>query len=288
MSSKYGVYWQNKLDVIARLLRKAHRNGMSNKLDVSDIQEYGERDSWYGIVEVSRGGLRKGEMAHAKSLGRTILDNRILEPYGKSEFRITISTDLRLRIERLGVGAKTTLETESTLYPTKNEYMNNSSSQTNVLILIPCCKRKNVVPIEGRIAQSLPLRNIEPLRSQLLDLVQQTSHLVGKPENHRGILSPYAPSTRSIELYKEGRFYQAADRSLRSILAGQYPSIHVLIVSAFYGLVRLDEELKEYELQMGDTLYNGTKVYKFWQQRNLSQILQGYINHNNITHVWSL
>jgi hypothetical protein len=85
-----------------------------------------------------------------------------------------------------------------------------------------------------------------------------------------------------------GNFYRVTGGSLHAIMAGQYPSIHVLIVSAFYGLAKLDEGLKEYELQMGDMLHSGIKVYQFWQRNNLWQILQNYINQNNITYVWSL
>jgi hypothetical protein len=85
-----------------------------------------------------------------------------------------------------------------------------------------------------------------------------------------------------------GNFYRVTGGSLHAIMAGQYPSIHVLIVSAFYGLAKLDEGLKGYELQMGDMLHSGIKVYQFWQRNNLWQILQNYINQNNITYVWSL
>jgi len=77
-------------------------------------------------------------------------------------------------------------------------------------------------------------------------------------------------------------------KSLQAIMSRQYPSIHILIVSAFYGLAKLGEGLKEYELTMGDTLSNGMKVYQFWQQNNLCQILQNYIIQNNIAYVWSL
>lgn len=154
----------------------------------------------------------------------------------------------------------------------------------NALVLIPCCKQKNVTPFQG---QSQPIPNIQPLRTQLLQQIQRTPALANIPENQRGILNPNAPLTQSINLYV-GNFYRVANNSLQGIMAGQYPSIHVLIVSAFYGLAKLDEELKEYELQMGNTLYNGMKVYQFWQQNNLWQILQNYISQNNIAYVWSL
>jgi hypothetical protein len=101
MASKYNIYWQNRLDDISRLLQEANRNGVSAKLDISDIQNYGNRGSWYGVVEVFKDGLRKGEMAHAKSLGSFILHNKLLTSYGNSEFRLVISSGLELIAERL-------------------------------------------------------------------------------------------------------------------------------------------------------------------------------------------
>jgi hypothetical protein len=152
------------------------------------------------------------------------------------------------------------------------------------LLLIPCCKQKKVVPFHGP-PHGVP--GIQPLRNQLLYYIQNTQVLANRAENQRGILNICAPLTQAIDLYT-GIFYRVAGKSLRAIVAGQYPSIHVLIVSAFYGLAKLDEGLKEYDLQMGDTLYTGIKVYQFWQQKRLWQILQNYIHQNNISFVWSL
>jgi hypothetical protein len=154
----------------------------------------------------------------------------------------------------------------------------------NVLLLIPCCKQKNVVAFQGQ-SQGIP--GIQLLRNQLFHYIQNTQVLANRAENQRGILNIGAPLTQAIDLYT-GIFYQVANNSLRAIMTGKYPSIHVLIVSAFYGLAKLDEGLKEYELQMGDTLHTGIKVYQFWQQNRLWQILQNYIIQNNITHIWSL
>jgi len=566
MSSKYDAYWQNKLDEISQLLKEAYKHGKSSELDVSDLQNYGRRSNWYGIVEISKNGLRKGEMAHVRSLGRVILSNNLHRLYGESEFRIRISKNLKLVVERLdvrnksvfvrpvekrgitvspvkaenvnvrrirlveilreipwevwkgiireepewkllkpllgrygfgpfavlmvitglndyqlkgkaevvywpkiyrlleksptpnsprklcnllepfyqkerlntikvqrlrrflnspladklwksspqevsakfleiwkelawimgqkpedkticfamkclgisllmtgeydfdflaipipvdsrvrkftqktgislgetdrevreawheilsllrehnpsltmihldsliwqiasmddnqlqryfenlnilGVGYRlsTFLQIKSTEDLIKNEAKNTDTKAENrdkALVLIPCCKQKKVIPIKGRVTQPLP--NIQPLRNKLLHSIQQTSYLADRPENKRGILNPSAQTTQAIELYV-GNFYQVAKNSLRSILAGQYPSIHVLIVSAFYGLVKLEEGLKEYELQMGDILHSGMKVYQFWQRNQLWKILKDYIIQNNITYVWSL
>jgi len=160
-----------------------------------------------------------------------------------------------------------------------------SKRNQNALVLVPCCKQKSVSPFQGQFQQ--PLHGLQPLRNQLLQQVQQTPNLAALPQNNQGILNPNAPLTRAVDLYV-GKFYQVAGAILRGILTGRYPSVHILIVSAFYGLVRLGEGLKEYELQMGNRLQNGLKVYKFWQQLGLWQILHNYIVFNYIAYVWSL
>lgn len=104
MSSKYDVYWQNKLDEIFQLLREAYENGQSSELDVSDIQNHGKRDNWNGYVVVSKDRLRKGDMAHAKSFGKMILgSNKLLDFYGDAKFEIKISNRLKLNVVRIDV-----------------------------------------------------------------------------------------------------------------------------------------------------------------------------------------
>jgi hypothetical protein len=104
MSSKYDRYWCNRLSEIARLIAEAYEDGASSKLDVSDIQEWGDRKSWYGAVEISRDGFERKSGAHAASLGEIVYSKRLIGSYGDARFRIVISKDLRLYVERLGAG----------------------------------------------------------------------------------------------------------------------------------------------------------------------------------------
>ena len=132
-----------------------------------------------------------------------------------------------------------------------------------------------------------PLENLEGIRNQLLLLVQNSPTLANRSENQRGILNQNAVMTRTIDLYV-GSFYQTLGDTLVDITEGNYPGINILVVSAFYGLVQLNEGLREYDLQMGDQLVNGTKIYQFWQRQALWHILQHYIFENNISYIWSL
>jgi len=101
MPSKYDTYWENRLAEIAQLLEAAYENGKSAELDVSDIKNYGKRNNWYGIVEVFKDEIKKGEMAHVRSLGKVIVRNRLLDSFEKPGFRLTVLSNLKLRVEKL-------------------------------------------------------------------------------------------------------------------------------------------------------------------------------------------
>jgi hypothetical protein len=86
-----------------------------------------------------------------------------------------------------------------------------------------------------------------------------------------------------VELYC-GDLFQKCRQALRN----RPPNVHILIVSAFYGLTRLEENLAKYELKMADRLWDGRTIQKFWQDERLSDFLQQYVYDHNILHVWSL
>ena len=179
------------------------------------------------------------------------------------------------------IGPKQLARLEQLVYKT----LATEARDKRALILIPCCKTKNVYPTNNTL--SAPLLGIDDLRNKLLKLLQATPSLREKPENQRGVLNPNAPLTRAIDLYA-GPFYKKTKKVLLDVLHGKHPHIHVLIVSALYGLVKLDEGIKEYNLTMYDKLVNGIRVYRFWQREGLWKILLDYIHKNNITHIWSL
>ncbi len=96
MASKYDFYWKGKLSDLKELLRFAKQQGESSPLDVSDIQSYGARGSWYGMVEVSGDGVKLGHMAHAKSLGNVIFKNGLIELYLGCTFCLAITSNCQL------------------------------------------------------------------------------------------------------------------------------------------------------------------------------------------------
>ena len=140
--SRYYVYWEDRLDDIVRVLDEAFHAGSSSELDVSDIQDYGEEESWEGFVEVFKDGFR-GKAAHFRSLGKTVVEHELLDLYEKCMFRMVIYEGLKLKVERLDV---------------EEEYVFSSLSVVEEeLPLIPTVSKGEVYHRIHEIVDSLPL-----------------------------------------------------------------------------------------------------------------------------------
>jgi len=170
--------------------------------------------------------------------------------------------------------------------------------EQNILVLIPCSKRKNLLDRETK--KFLPskshgeysdLPNIENLRNELIKLVSNSKELAERDENKNGILKPGSPYIKAIKLYN-GNFYKNEVKKLIENLINNRSNIRVLIISAFYGIAKPDEYLNLYNLRMDDKLNTVDKdlnrVYKFWEKNALWDTLYNYIELNNIYFVWSL
>ncbi len=101
MASKYDFYWQNRLDELKKILNEAYQKGESSCLDVSGIINLGHRKNWHGVVKVSPEGIQKGEMAHARSLGKVLWYSGLLDSFGDFSYLLTISNGLELVARRM-------------------------------------------------------------------------------------------------------------------------------------------------------------------------------------------
>lgn len=159
-----------------------------------------------------------------------------------------------------------------------------SDSAKKALVLVPCCKEKCVGSAGVGIE---PIKGISSLRQYLLDCITKTINLASRPRNSCGILNSNAPRTPAAKLYC-GKFYKPCSQAIST----KYANVHILIVSAFYGLAQPEENLAEYELEMKDemkdALGSGQKIYQFWIKAGLPGILRQYILDHKISFVWSL
>ena len=153
------------------------------------------------------------------------------------------------------------------------------------LILIPCCSSKKESMSVS--AFSLPIEGLSDMRNELAAMVRDTPWLINKPENKRTLVEEAGSIALAMDIYN-GRLYQSCRAALTEVASGRHPSVHILIVSAFYGLGQLDEGIKTYELQMSDKLSNGERVSEYWQASGISSILAKCVARMGINVIWSL
>jgi hypothetical protein len=156
---------------------------------------------------------------------------------------------------------------------------------TKALVLIPCCENKKESIASGQYPS--PLAGLADIRSELTRRVRNTPDLFNRPDNRRNLESMMETKTLAIDLYA-GKLYQSCRMALSEVVSGLHPSICVLIVSALYGLVRLDEGINIYELKMSDRLLSGERICEYWQANGLSVTLARYIEDMGIGFIWSL
>ena len=97
MASKYDSFWRERLpDLVDALGRAA--DGEQAELDVSAIKALGDRASWYGSARVRDRALLAGNMAHAVSLGRQVLQSGMLFAWPGTEFVLSVSDGGRLSV----------------------------------------------------------------------------------------------------------------------------------------------------------------------------------------------
>lgn len=149
------------------------------------------------------------------------------------------------------------------------------------LVLIPCCKEKQVAA-NSRSSGTSPIDvRLSAFRTELREAVRTTPNLECQSANQRGWLASTPQLTPARILYN-GKAYKILDDLWST------SDVHILIISAAMGVVHPDEELPEYELTMSDKLSNGEAVWKFWQRRRLAGLIHDMASRLGITHLWSL
>ncbi len=159
------------------------------------------------------------------------------------------------------------------------------------LIIVPCSATKALHPHINFGQNPMALPGMGPLRQTVLSALLQDPVFTSSPVNQNGVLSTSPSSTIACEIY-QGRMHSQIKAKTRLIAQNQHPSIHILILSALYGIVQLNENLRLYDIMMGASIENQprsqNKVYKLWKKSDLSDIIYQYIEDSNIDNIWSL
>ena len=99
MTSKYDAYWLTELGNILALFEQTETGETSASLALGGLDALGERDSWYGKLEIVNGKPVYDTAAHLRALGM-LLAPRLPEWTTTHAWIVTVGQDLRLTVER--------------------------------------------------------------------------------------------------------------------------------------------------------------------------------------------
>ena len=60
MASQYDPYWKENIDQIVSIMKEVLISRVPQKIDVSGIKSYGDRNKWYGTTIVYQGEIVGG------------------------------------------------------------------------------------------------------------------------------------------------------------------------------------------------------------------------------------
>ena len=153
-------------------------------------------------------------------------------------------------------------------------------------ILIPCCQSKRT----GGTSQYQPSDALRrglkaDTYKYLMNCRKDLANILGLRPGHDLGFDEHTPGLQfmpAVRRYR-GNLYKAASLDTIAVNPNSY---RVAIISALYGLIDSNDLIREYELAMDGRLPNGGRVYRWWKDRNLRDIVEEYIRqaHPTVVH----
>ncbi|MCX5783776.1 MAG: hypothetical protein NTW04_04995 [Elusimicrobia bacterium] len=141
------------------------------------------------------------------------------------------------------------------------------------LLLIPCARKRSNYNTRANT-------NIAPIHQGIITLRNTI-------RKHGVMPTAGSPYIQALEHYG-GQFYTYNARMfLRNVVANKFPQLDVLIVSGCYGLLKIDEPIQDYNVDIRNR-FSGQRLDRLLVSCGIIDILRDHIKNNNITHVWSL
>jgi cytoplasmic iron level regulating protein YaaA (DUF328/UPF0246 family) len=155
------------------------------------------------------------------------------------------------------------------------------------VIIIACSGTKSIGGVNNYQSSSLPNHLSSESTKQLMN---------SRKEIVNYLQLPYGPDiyeNKSIceVLYMPAYLRYSGKVYTRSNLPSFVPLLKnavIVIVSAFYGFVEVQDFIRNYELKMSDLLPTSQSVGSFWKNKNLGSILKEYILRQKPTNIFDL
>ncbi len=152
------------------------------------------------------------------------------------------------------------------------------------LILIPCCGSKNPGGFPSYDGTSCIVNYLSPnVGKRLMELRRQVAMAFGEelgPDVGVAIPETQISYMRAYERYCGKLYSRITKSSWKKLNSSQ--NLSLIIVSAFYGILRHDEFIRSYNRAMNIDKVNGVLLKTWWRRQDLCDFLLDYVTKNEI------
>jgi len=253
------------IPVDSRVMRFTKGTGISASKNPQHIREI-----WSEVLSLLRSSIPEITMIHLDSLIWQIasLSDDELESYFGGIGIADVGRDLLTFLQNDSSALK-----ESTRLQMKKSnkvITSDQSKKKKILILFPCSGRKNDEVDRETFKESE--------EKQAIDYIKDTKSLLDAGrEGLSTCLDHNSTPIDALDRY-DGYLYNSTPNFRDSIKeAYSKNNIHILIISAVYGILTPSERIHNYDKQM---------AAMYWRRHGLPKIIEEYIEQNKITHVY--
>lgn len=253
------------IPVDLRVMRFTKGTGISASKNPQHIREI-----WSEVLRLLRSSIPEITMIHLDSLIWKIasLSDDELESYFGSIGIADVGRDLLTFLQN---GSSDLKESVRLQMKKCNKVITSDQSEgQKILILFPCSARKN---------DEVSRETFEEREEKhAIDYIKTTRYLLASGREGMSSYIDFNSKVLSALDRYNGHLYNSSP-GFKNIIKEAYSknNIHILIISAVYGILTPSERIHNYEKQM-DAMY--------WRHHGLPKIIEEYIEQNNITHVY--
>ncbi|MCK4606747.1 MAG: hypothetical protein KAU35_05560 [candidate division Zixibacteria bacterium] len=100
MTSRYNKFWQDRVEIIGEMLSQASRDGISKRLDISEISQIDKHLTWHGFALIKGSRVVDAPMIHMAVLADTVVREKLL--IGDcNRYRFIVDDQPRLTVYRM-------------------------------------------------------------------------------------------------------------------------------------------------------------------------------------------
>jgi len=160
--------------------------------------------------------------------------------------------------------------------------MSSSKDKEGILILIPCCQRKESGGRKEYDASLAIAKCLGPFEETLMNLRRKLTNYFGlEPGPDLGFdVSTSIPYLPAFKRYTGNLYSKISNNAFQKL--ENCRNVNLVIVSALYGLLNWREPTRYYNYSMNALAPNGLRLWSWWKRMKIAEMMTYYMKNSGV------